>query len=100
MKARKVVADLNSTEVDQLRRGYNNLLRVIEGFAASLDAGATAEAVLAAFAAGVAAGLDSNPDTETNVVATNLPLEGVKPEPLAPKAVRGSLVDSTSSDKY
>ncbi len=67
---------------------------------ASVTAGATAEAIMTALSAGIAAGVDSNPTSATNVVATNVPLEGTKPEPLVPRQVRGALVTSDSTDHY
>lgn len=79
MRIRKINGDQHSAEFDQLRRTVNNLLRMLEGAEASLAAGATAEAVLQAWADGVRDGADTNPDAETDVVGTAVPLVGLKP---------------------
>ncbi len=100
MQARKIIGDQNSAEFDALRRSHNNLLRILEGVQASLTAGATAEACLAAIAQAVITGVDSNPTAETNVVATGCALEGLKPTPMHPRRVQGGLETSTKSDTY
>ena len=79
MRIRKINADQHSAEFDQLRRSFNNVLRMLEGAEASLAAGADAEAVLQAWADAVRDGVDANNDSETNVVATDVPIVGVKP---------------------
>ena len=79
MRIRKIIGDQSSAEFDQLRRTSNNLLRMLEGAEASLAAGADAEAVLQAWADAIRDGVDANNDSETNVVATNVPIVGLKP---------------------
>lgn len=79
MRIRKINADQHSAEFDQVRRTQNNLLRMLEGAAASLTAGASAEDVLNAWADGIAVGTDSNPAPIANVVATNASVVGLKP---------------------
>lgn len=100
MRARRVVSDQNSAELDHLRRNFNNLLRILEGMDASLAASATAENILQQIADAVTAGVDSNPNSIANVVATNVDIEGVKPMPLVPKQVRASLEDSDKNDSW
>ncbi len=79
MQIRRINADQHSAEFDQLRRTVNNLLRMIEGAEVSLGAGASAEAVLQAFADAVRDGVDANNDSEANVTGTNVPIVGLKP---------------------
>jgi len=101
-RARNIIADSNSAELDELRRMFNNLLHMIEGAEASLAATATAEAVLQAWADGVRDGVDSNPDSETNVVGTNVEIHGIRPNPLHPKrhVQAGTVVEMALGSDY
>tara|TARA_R100001244_G_scaffold53662_1_gene46564 strand:- start:6788 stop:7093 length:306 start_codon:yes stop_codon:yes gene_type:complete len=99
-KARLIVADQHSAELDQIRRTMNALLLMIEGAEASLTAGADAEDVLNAWADGIAVGVDSNPAAIANVVATNVELVGTKPTPLHPRHPRGALRSMAAADKF
>ena len=99
-KARLVVADQHSAELDQIRRTVNAILLMIEGAEASLTAGASAENVLNAWADGVGVGVDSNPSGISNVVATNVELVGIKPTPLHPRHPRGALRSMAAADKF
>lgn len=78
-KKRLVLGDQSSAEIDQIRYTLNNLLKVLETAAASITAGASAEDVLNALSAGIAAGADTNPNAVANVVSTGLELVGVQP---------------------
>jgi len=85
-RARKVVADTSSEEIDQMRRTLNNLLRVLETAGANIVAGDTAEAVIQSIGEGIAAGADTDPETTlASGAASGLELVGVKPTPLHPR---------------
>ncbi len=88
MRVRNIVGDQNSSEFETLRRGFNNLLRMIEGAETSLGAGATAEAVLQAFADAVRDGVDANNDSETNVTGTQATIVGLRPTPTPRKTAQ------------
>lgn len=77
-KARRIVGDQNSAEIDHLKKTVNTLLKMLETAGASIAAGASAEDVLSAWAAGVAEGKDSNPDGIANVESTGLEISGIK----------------------
>lgn len=68
-RARKVVADQNSQELDELRRQFNNLLAIIEN-----------AADLAAVQTAIADGVDS--------AETGREINGVRPTPTHPRRPR------------
>ena len=90
MRARHVVSDTSSAEVDHLRRTVNTLLLMLETAEASLTAGATAEDVLNAWADAVRTALDNNPASIANVVSTSLPIQGLRPTPRHPRRARST----------
>ena len=99
-RARLVVSDTSSEEVDQLRRTVNTLLLMIESAEASIAATATAEEVLGAWADAVRTGFDNNPDSVDHVVPTNREIVGIKPTPKHPQRPKGALRDMESADKF
>lgn len=99
-RARTVIADTNSEEIDQMRRTMHGLLHMLESAEASLTAGATAEDVLNAFADAVRTGTDDNPESIANIAPSLREVVGVKPTPLHPRR-RGpadSIVMATTDD--
>lgn len=101
-KAQKVTADMNSEELDQLRRNFNTLLILLENTAASVTAGDTAEVVLQALGEGIAAGVDSDPNTRlSSGVATGRKIVGVYPTPLHPNRPKHvTLKDMDSGSEF
>lgn len=99
-RARLVVADTNSGEIEQLRRTLNSLLHMLESAEASLDNSATAEAVLAAWAAAVRTGTDDNPDSETGVLPSGREIVGLKPTPTHPRRPKGALAEMSVNDDF
>lgn len=81
MRIRKINADQNSAEFDQLRRTVNNILRMMETAKASITATATAEEVLTAWADAIETGVDNDPnDVATgDIVVSNGAIVGLKP---------------------
>lgn len=85
-RARLVVADTNSEEIDQMRRTLNNLLVALEQAGANIVAGDTAEVVLQSLGEGIAAGADTDPQTTlVSGTASGVELVGMKPTPLHPR---------------
>ena len=99
-KARVVIGDTGSQEVAQLSRTVNTLLLMIESAAASITATASAEDVLNAWAAGVAAGLDNNPGAIANVVSTGREVVGLKATPLQPRRAQRNLADLENDSDF
>lgn len=97
MRVRRVLADMNSAEVDQLRRGLNNLLRMMENARASITANASAEDVLKQWSDAINTGTDDNPNSIANVVSSSCPIEGCKPDVLHPKRLSYDVEDSSST---
>jgi hypothetical protein len=84
-RARLVIADTSSEEIDQMRRTMHGILHMLESAEASLTAGASAEDVLNAFADAVRTGTDDNPESIANIVPSERELVGVRPQPLHPR---------------
>ena len=104
-KARLVVADQNSAELDQLRRSFNSLMVVLENCASEVDAGnITADEAFTALATTLSTGTDAtiaSIDGGANTyTGTARELLGVKPTPLHPRQVRGETRDMTADDKF
>lgn len=99
-KARKIVNDQSSASFDHLQTTVNNLILMLETAAASITAGATAEQVLSAWAAGIAVGTDSNPSATANIVSTGLAIEGQWSTPQHPRRPYLELVDMTSASGF
>lgn len=104
-KARLVVADQNSAELDQIRRGLNSLMVVLENLASEVDAGnITADEAFTALyttmstgSDGTIASIDGGANTYTG---TGREVAGTRPTPLHPKQVRGTLRDMGTSDDF
>lgn len=77
-RARKVVSDVSSQEVDELRRQFNNLLVIIEN---ATD--------LADLQAAIAAGTDDGTGRE---------IVGVRPTPTHPRRARNTTTDAMGLD--
>lgn len=99
-RARVVVSDTSSEEVDQLRRTVNTLLHMIESAEASLTAGATAENVLDAWADAVRTGKDDNPDGVSDVSPTNRVVVGLRPTPTHPTRRSMAVEEMDASADY
>lgn len=100
-KARIVIGDQNSAELDALKRSFNSLLVVLQNIAAE-EAAATTTAVQAAAAlsAALSTGLDSSSAPH---VGTGRMVVGVKSSPTIPMRAEETvtrLVDMTAADKY
>lgn len=102
MRARYVVADQSSEEVDALRRNFNALLLILEDLGARLAAEVTTApttaddeivAVLTSISDAIRDGVDNDPDSELGThTPTLLPIEGVRPTPRHPKRpARGAI---------
>lgn len=99
-KARVVVSDVSSEEVDELRRCVHSLLHMMETAAASITATATAEQVLSVWSAAIASGVDNNPNAVANVVSSGREIVGVYPSrKLPPRRRSTKLVTLEASDK-
>jgi len=99
-RARLVISDTSSEEVDQLRRTVNTLVLMLETAEASLTAGASAADVLNAWAATARTGTDDNSEAIANIVDTGRELVGMKPTPKHPRRRRGSLRDMVADDDF
>ncbi len=99
-RARLVISDVSSEEVDQLRRTVNTLILMLETAEASITAGASAAEVLGAWADGVRTGTDDNPDSVSNVVSTGREIVGLKPTPTHPRRVLQQLRSMSVSDDF
>lgn len=99
-RARIVVSDTSSEEVDALRRTVNTLILMIETAEASITATASAEDVLNAWADAVRTGVDDNPESIANIVSTGRPLEGIRPTPKHPRRPKRRLDDMTAESDF
>lgn len=99
-KARKVVGDINSAELDHLKRTVNTLILMLETAGTSITAGATAEQVLSAWSSGIAAGVDNNPAATANITSTNREIEGIWTTPTHPTRRISQLVDMDANSKF
>ena len=99
-RARLVVADGSSEELDQLRRTVNTLLLMIESAEQSLTDTATAEDVLNAWADAVRTGLDNNPESVANITSTGREIVGCRPQPGAPRRPKRALTDMSDSSDF
>ena len=99
-RARLVIADTNSEEIDQLRRTVNNLLLMIETAEASITAGASAADVINAWADAVRTGTDNNPSAIANIVSTGSEIVGSKPTPLHPRRRGQNTVGMTPASNF
>ncbi len=77
--ARLIVEDQSSATFDQVRKTVNTLVFMLETANVSITAGATAEQVLQAWAAGISNGVDNNPAGTANIVSTNREIVCIKP---------------------
>jgi len=95
-RARKVVSDMNSQEFDELRRQFNNLVAILERFAAE-EAATTTTAVQAA--AGLAAALTTGVDSDVSPhVGTGREINGVRPTPTHPRRPRNQDTEELGTD--
>lgn len=104
-RARLVVADTNSAEMDSLRRQFNNLLLVLENVCAEVDAGnITADEAFTALVAALNNGTDVDialiDGGANNYAGSNRELLGVKPTPLHPRQVRGETRDMDKDSNF
>lgn len=104
-RARLVVADMNSAEMDSLRRQFNNLLLVIENVSSEVDAGnITADEAFTALVTVLNSGVDGDiaaiDGGANNYAGTNREILGVKPTPLHPKQVRGVTRDMDKDSNF
>ena len=96
-KARKVVADQNSEELDQLRRTVHSLMIILENVGTNLAAAIDPADVGTALEAAIATGVDS--DTSGGYVPTGIEIVGVDPTPKHPRRPKGGkIVDLDPSD--
>lgn len=93
-KARKVVGDQNSEELDQLRRCVHTLMIMLENLGTDL-ANATADSSVTNIGVGLAAALSTGVDSAaTGYTGSGLNIEGVDPTPKAPRRPSvGKVVD-------
>lgn len=95
---RLVVGDQSSVEVDQLRKTVNALLLVLQRAGENIVAGDSAEDVLQSIGEGIAAGVDSDPETTlSSGTPTGLELVGLRVmnrHPRRPGMVPGSTVNT------
>jgi hypothetical protein len=88
-KARPVVSDSSSAEIDELRRQFNNLLILLERVGAEVVATTlTAEEALQVVSDSITAGRDTT--TTSGHVPTLRELNGVKPTPTHPRRARSN----------
>lgn len=106
-KARPVVSDTSSVEVDEMRRGFHALLVMLENVAAEVDAGnITADEAFTVLLNSLSTGSDddiSGVDGGGNDYAgTGVAAVGVKPTPTHPRRGRPqtSLVDLDENSDY
>ena len=84
-KGRRVVADQNSEELDQLRRLCHTMLIMLENLGTDLEAAADVDAINdvgTGLQAAVSTGVDS---AATNYTGSELAVEGVIPSPKHPR---------------
>ncbi len=103
MRARLVVSDQSSAEVDHLRRTMNALLLILEDLGARLAAEVTTAptaadleilSVFQSISDGIRDGADTDPDGELGAATTTgLSIEGLRPTPRHPRRARGSTTD-------
>lgn len=102
-KARLVVGDQNSAELDALRRSFNSMIVVLENISAEVTAGTlTAEQGFEALGAALRNGVDGS-GTPAPHVGTGRMVAGVRVSPQHPprKAeVLSELVPMTAADKF
>lgn len=99
-KAKVVVADQNSAEVDQLRKTVNALLVMLETAKDALPTPANrVEKVLASWADGIAIGKDSNPNSYSDAVATNVEIVGLQVTPRHPDRPGNAVLGTLDKDK-
>lgn len=99
-KARKVVGDINSAELDHLKRQFNTLLLMLETAAASVTAGATAEQVLSVWSDAISTGVDNNPNSVANITTTGREIEGIWSTPKHPDRRKMQTVSMTKDSKF
>lgn len=99
-KARKVVGDINSAELDHLKRQFNTLLLMIETAATSLTAGASAADVLNVWSAAISTGVDNNPNSVANVTSTGREIEGIWSTPKHPDRRKMQTVSMDKNSKF
>lgn len=105
-KARPVVSDQHSAEVDEMRRSLHALLLVLQNVAFEVDAGnITADEAFTALLTTLSTAVDSDIATidggGNTYTGTGLTVAGVKPTPLHPRRPRnGELADLTSTSNY
>jgi hypothetical protein len=102
-KARLVVGDQNSAELDVVKRSYNSLLLVLENIASEVDATTlTAEEGFSALLNALSTGLDSS-GTPAAHVGTGRFVVGIKSTPVIPPRAAetvATLVEMIDSDKF
>ncbi len=100
MRVREIVGDMQSAEIQQMRRSFNSLLRMLETAEASLTAGADAEDVLNAWADAIRTGQDDNPASIANVVSTDNEMLGIRitPTPLRKAQAKARVVEDDGTD--
>lgn len=103
-KARLVVGDQNSAELDAFKRSYNSLLLVLENVASEVDATTitTAEAFTVLMHV-LAGGVDDSGSGVAAHAPTNRFVVGIKSTPqIPPRSVESaaSLVQMSDSDSY
>ena len=82
-KARLVVSDQNSAELEAMRRSYNSLLLVLENIASEVDATTlTAAQGFTALLSALSTGVDSS--TTNSHVPTGRMVVGIRPTPTHP----------------
>ncbi len=93
-KARKVVADQNSEELDQLRRCVHTMMIMLQNLGTDLAA-AAAVANINNIGTGLEAAMSTGVDTAaTDYTGSGLVIEGVDPTPKAPRRPSvGKVVD-------
>lgn len=105
-RARSIVGDVNSAELDELRRQFNNLLVVLGSIAAAVDAGdITADEAFTVLTTTLEAGVDNSitgVDAGANdYTGTGAELLGIKPTPLHPRRRRtAETIDLDASSNF
>jgi len=104
-KARLVVADVGSTELDQLRRSVNALFVVLQNIADQVDAGTmTADESFTVLLNTLFTGIDSSitgiSGGGNNYAGTQREVVGTKPTPSQPMPPRGGITNMLASDKF
>jgi hypothetical protein len=104
-KARLVVADVGSTELDQLRRSVNALFVVLQNIASEVDAASiTADEAFTVILNSLSTGVDSSitgvDGGANNYAGTQREVVGTKPTPSQPMPPRGGIANMLASDKF